>query len=113
MEGMQGLEVAHVLLFFSFSHDSEGVKYPCTLVQWFSCVGDSSDNHTGMWVVESDGDETSVIHFDAVVQASHLLPIFGDKLLVPRTLAFMDTLNTFTRLYVNKHINHRAFEIAF
>jgi hypothetical protein len=38
MDGMQGLEVAHVRLFFSFSY--EGVKYPCALVHWFSCVGD-------------------------------------------------------------------------
>jgi len=111
MEGMRGLEVARVLLFFSFSH--EGIEYPCTLVQWFSCVGDSPDNHTGMWVVKSDSDETtSIIHLDAVVRASHLLPIFGDGP-VPRTLAFTDTLNTFNRFYVNKYIDHHAFEIAF
>ena len=111
MEGMRGLEVAHVLLFFSFSH--EGVEYPCALVKWFSCVGDSPDNHTGMWVVEPDGETPiSIIHLDAVVRASHLLPIFGNES-VPRTLAFTDTLNMFTRFYVNKYIDHHAFEIAF
>jgi hypothetical protein len=35
MDGMQGLEVTRVHLFFSFSH--EGVKYPCALVHWFAC----------------------------------------------------------------------------
>jgi hypothetical protein len=35
---MQGLEVAHVHLFFLFSH--EGIKYPCALVHCFSHVGD-------------------------------------------------------------------------
>jgi hypothetical protein len=69
MEGMQGLEVAHVQLFFSF-HDN--VKYPCALVQWFLCVGDSPDDCTGMWVVEPntlDNGEpfTSIIHLDTTV----------------------------------------------
>jgi hypothetical protein len=70
MEGMRGLEVARVRLFFSFSH--EGVKYPCALVHWFSHVGDLPDDHTGMWVVEPDtsGDGeplTTIIHFDTIV----------------------------------------------
>ncbi|KAF8220423.1 hypothetical protein L208DRAFT_1333805, partial [Tricholoma matsutake] len=38
MDGMQGLEVAHMCLFFLFSH--EGVEYPYALIHWFSCVGD-------------------------------------------------------------------------
>jgi hypothetical protein len=111
MEGMQGLKVACVLLFFSFS--DEGVKYPCALVKWFLYVGNSPANHTGMWVVEPDGETPmSIIHLDAVVRASHLLPIFGNES-VPRTLAFTDTLNTFTRFYVNKYIDDHALEIAF
>ena len=50
MDGMQGLEVARVHLFFSFSH--EGIKYPCALIHWFS-RGDLGEN-TGMWIVEPD-----------------------------------------------------------
>ena len=34
VEGMKGLNVARVKLFFSFSHD--GIDYPCALVHWFS-----------------------------------------------------------------------------
>ncbi|KAF8228062.1 hypothetical protein L208DRAFT_1293424, partial [Tricholoma matsutake] len=69
MDGMQGLEVAHMRLFFSLSH--EGVKYPCTLIHWFSHVGDRRDN-TGMRTVEpdmSDDGETvvSIIHLDTIV----------------------------------------------
>ena len=102
-------------LFFTFSHD--GVEYPCVLVCWFSCVGDSPDDDTGMWVVEpdtlDDGEPfMSIIHLDAIVQASHLLPVFG-RGRVSRTLQFTDTLDTFTRFYVNKYIDHHAFEIAF
>jgi hypothetical protein len=67
VEGMRGLDVVRMRLFFSFSHD--GVEYPCALVHWFSHVGDSPDNRTGMWVVEPDNDETlpSIIHLDTVV----------------------------------------------
>jgi hypothetical protein len=38
MDGMQGLEVAHMCLFFKFSH--EGIEYSCAFVYWFSHVGD-------------------------------------------------------------------------
>ncbi|KAH9033491.1 hypothetical protein EDB85DRAFT_1864385 [Lactarius pseudohatsudake] len=50
VEGMRGLYVARVRLFFSFSF--EGVHYPCALVNWFSCKDDSPDDSTGMWIVE-------------------------------------------------------------
>ena len=70
LEGMRGLEVACVQLFFSFSHD--GIEYPCALVHWFSHVGDSPDVDMGMWVVKPDKTEdgenlTSIIHLDTVV----------------------------------------------
>ena len=114
MDGMQDLEVTCVHLFFLFSH--EGVEYPCALIHWFSHVGDQQGN-TGMWIVEldmSDDGKTivSIIHLDTIVWASHLLPVFSEEC-VSRTLLFTDTLNTFTRFYVNKYADHHAFEIAF
>jgi hypothetical protein len=115
MDGMQGLDVARVHLLFSFSH--EGIKYPCALVSWFSRVG-LGDN-TGMWIVKpgiSDADGktvSSIIHLNTVVRASHLLPVFGKGRKVSKTLLFTDTLDTFTRFYVNKYADHHAFEIAF
>ena len=73
-------------------------------------------NNTGMWVVEPevlDNSETltSIIHLDTIVQASHLLPVFGSEH-VSKTLSFTDTLNTFNRFYVDKYIDHHAFKIA-
>ena len=47
---IQGLEVAHAHLVFSFTLD--GVKYPCTLVHWFSQTTDMLSDVTGMYVVE-------------------------------------------------------------
>jgi hypothetical protein len=115
VEGMQGLDVARVRLFFSFSHD--GIEYPCALVHWFSRVGDLPSDHTGMWVVKPDlmdngKNLTAIIHLDTVVRASHLIPVFGPQR-VSRTLSFTDTLDTFTSFYVNKYVDHHAFEIAF
>ncbi|KAF8225306.1 hypothetical protein L208DRAFT_1015829, partial [Tricholoma matsutake] len=66
-----------------------------------------------MWVVQPDDNETSsIIHLDTIIRASHLLPVFGQEQVL-RTLSFTDTLNTFTRLYVNKCIDHHAFETSF
>ena len=115
LEGMRGLEIARVRLFFSFSHD--GVKYHCALIHWFSRVDDLPDENTGMWTVEpdtlDDGEPfMSIIDLDTIIRASHLLPVFGQER-VSRTLQFTDTLDTFTRFYVNKYIDHHGFEIAF
>jgi hypothetical protein len=115
VEGMKGLDIARVRLFFSFSHD--GIEYPCALVHWFSRVGDLPDDHTGMWIVEpdilDDGENlTAIIHLDTVVRASHLIPVFGSQR-VSRTLSFTDTLDTYTSFYVNKYVDHHAFEVAF
>jgi hypothetical protein len=101
--------------FFSFSHD--GIEYPCALVHRFSLVGDSPDIHTGMWIVKpsilDDGDDLiSIIHLDTVVRACHLIPVFGAQH-VSRALSFTDTLDIFTHFYVNKYIDHHAFEVAF
>jgi len=104
-EGMRDLEVAHAQLFFSFSHDD--VHYPCALVCWFSCFGNSPDDHTGMWIVEPDTLDTgepfaSIIHLNTIFRASHLLPVFGQGH-VSRSLSFSDTLDTFTRLCQQVH----------
>ena len=114
-EGMKGLDVARVHLFFSFSHD--GIEYPCALVHWFSLVGDLPDVDTGMWVVKPDmldnGEKLiSIVHLDTIVRACHLIPIFGPQH-ISRALSFTDTLDTFTHFYVNKYVDHHAFEVAF
>ena len=113
--GMDGLEIAHVHLFFSFTF--QGVKYPCALVHWFSHVGQSADPGMGMWTVEPDVMDdgaplAAVIHLDTIIWAAHLLPVFK-KEFVPRDLSFSDTLDKFQLFYVNKFIDHHAFEIAF
>jgi len=114
-EGMVGFDIARVKLFFSLKH--EGIKYPCALVHWYSRIGDSPDNNTGMWVVRPDvrDDETrfaSVIHLDTIFRAAHLLPVYGNEF-VPSYLNFSQSLDAFHSYYVNKYVDHHAFEIAF
>ena len=82
MQGIGGLGVTCMLLFFLFSHN--GIKYPCALVHWFSCTSELPNENTGMWVVKSDlGNDgmkhVSIIHLDTVVQAAHLLPVFRQE----------------------------------
>ena len=114
-EGMRGFDIARVKLLFSFKH--EGTIYPCALVHWYSHVGDSPDKDTGMWVVEPDHGEdgahfAAVIHLDTIFRAAHLIPVYGDEF-VPTHLSFTQTLDAFRAFYVNKYIDHHAFEITF
>ena len=70
-----------------------------------------------MWEVEPDilDDSTtfvSIIHLDTIVRVAHLLPVYGQEF-VSRTLSFSDTLDIFGTFYVNKYIDHHAFNITF
>ena len=89
--------------------------FSCALVHWFSSVGDSPDEHTGMWIVKPDlaenGTHTaSVIHIDTIFHAAHLMPVYRNDA-VPRYLSFTQSLDAFNLYYVNKYIDHHAFEI--
>ncbi|EGN97724.1 hypothetical protein SERLA73DRAFT_57755, partial [Serpula lacrymans var. lacrymans S7.3] len=114
LTGMQGLDVVRILLFFSFIF--QDVLYPCALVHWFSKVQEEPDNLTSMWMVRPDFNEdlsptTEVIHLDCILQATHLLPVFGDDR-IPRQILFHNSLDAFASFYVNKFIDHHAFGLA-
>lgn len=75
--GLMGLHVGQ-FVFFSFQHD--GTRYPCTLIQWFSTIGDKPCDQTGMWIVEPDFDcighqVLSLVHLDSLLQGAHLILI--------------------------------------
>jgi hypothetical protein len=114
-DGFLGLDVARVRLFFSI--DFCGVTYPCALVQWMSRSSSRPDEDTGMWVVEPDFNADgsplmSVIHLDSILRAAHLIGVCGNEFL-PKELSFHHSLDAFLSFYVNKFIDHHAFEIAF
>ena len=112
---MKGLLVARVYLFFRFSH--EGIDYPCALVHWYS-TNEEPDAATGLWVVQPESirrgmHHMSVIHIDTIVRGAHLLPRFPSDAPVYREINYMNVLDLYTSFYVNKFVDHHAFEIAF
>ena len=114
-EGMRGMDVAHVHLFFSFKYCN--ILYPCALIWWYSHCGDEPDEDTGMWVVEPDfnhdGSPTmAVVHLDTIICASHLIGVYGSSIF-PRGIPLHCSLDVFHSYYVNKYVDHHAFEIAF
>lgn len=113
--GMGGLHVGRVFLFFSLCYD--GTRYPCALIQWFSTISDGPDEDTGMWIVQPDLDANGqraleVVHVHSILRGAHLIPIYGQNRL-PLDIHYTDSLDIFQAYYVNKYIDHHAFEIAF
>ena len=108
------MDVVHVLLFFSFEFC--GTVFPCALVHWFVVIGDKPDEDTGMWVVQPEVDADncpviSIIHLDCVIRAAHLLALFGTNTPIPRALHSSQTLDSFKSFYLNRFIDHNAFQI--
>jgi hypothetical protein len=113
--GMRGLEVVRVFLFFSFVHGD--TCYPCALVQWFLVIGNEPDDETGFWMVEPDVRQNgqphlTIIHLDSIYRAAHLIPAYRTSGFIERSLTMHDTLDKFKVFYVNKFVDHHAFELA-
>jgi len=113
-EGMRGLEVARVMIFFSFVH--EGKQYPCALIHWFSRIGEEPDEDTGLWVVKPEFYDNgkphiAIIHVDTICRAAHLIPVYPSQF-IRRSLTMHDTLDVFREFYVNKFVDYHAFQIA-
>ena len=113
-DGMCGLDVAWVKQFFSFK--SQGHLYPCCIVQWYSNCYDEPDEDTGMWIVEPDAYDgkptTDMIHVDTIVHSAHLIAVYGKNPL-SKNIPLCYALDLFNSYYVNKYIDHHAFELAF
>lgn len=113
--GMLGLEVARARRFFSFTF--RGKLYPCALVHWYSRLGDGPDEDSGMWIVRRDLGEDGapkacILHLDTIVRAAHLIAMYGD-VWVPKGASHTQSLDLFESYYINKYIDHHAFETAF
>ena len=85
------------------------------LVHWFSHISEECDEDMGMWMVqpevEDDGSPSiSVLHIDCIFRAAHLLPIYGVDPI--GSISPDNSLDVFPAFYVNKYIDHHAFQIA-
>ena len=115
-EGVRGLDVARVHLFFSFV--LRGEEFECALVHEFCKSFTDPDPDNGLWVFEPDYNNDgyrvmSVVHLDSIVRAAHLLPVFKDNTPIPGELNFTHTLDAFKAFYLNKYIDYHAFETLF
>jgi hypothetical protein len=54
-----------------------------------------------------------VIHVNSIICRVHLLPRFPSVTPVYQEINYMNILNVYKSFYVNKYINHHAFEIPF
>jgi hypothetical protein len=52
--GMEGMLIAHILLFFSYYNNYLHDTIPCVLMNWFILVDKGPERVTGMWVVEPE-----------------------------------------------------------
>ncbi|KAI0364600.1 hypothetical protein BV20DRAFT_955911, partial [Pilatotrama ljubarskyi] len=111
--GLLGMEVARVRLFFSFKYGAR--RYPCAAVHWYRRKDEHVDQDTGMWIVEPSFISgrrplISVLHLDTIVRAAHLIGVsLGES--VSEDLQSRDALDTFASFYVNKFVDHHAFEL--
>ena len=115
LDGFQGMHVACVYLFFSFTHNN--ITYPCALVHWFSPISNEPCEDTGMWIVEPDilPDRSylkAVIHLDCILCGAHLIGNYG-RCFLPKDFSYHDSLDAFDSYYVNKYADHQSHEIAF
>ncbi|KAG2107312.1 uncharacterized protein F5147DRAFT_746079 [Suillus discolor] len=111
---MNGLAVAQVLCFFSFSNRTS--FFQCAVVRWFSHVLGARDLDTGMYVVapttlEDNTPDISIIHIDCIFRAVHLIPVYGSNIL-PCAITSHDSYDVFYSYFVSKYADHHTFEIA-
>ncbi|KAG2040104.1 hypothetical protein BDR03DRAFT_1034319 [Suillus americanus] len=106
IHGMQGMDVAQVLTFFSFR---------LRVVRWFNQVGNAPDDETGLWMVEPSSINGhvhfAVIHVESIFWSAHLIPVYGIEPL-PTDIKSHHVLDIFTLFYVNRYADHHAFEIV-
>ncbi|KAF8553040.1 hypothetical protein OG21DRAFT_1477479 [Imleria badia] len=99
VDGMQGMSVVRILAFFSF-RTKDGEYYP----------------YTGMWIVRPGyttcrQPDISVIHVDTIYRAAHLIPVYGTQE-IPPEIGPHHSYDIFRSYYVNKYIDHHAFELT-
>ncbi|EIW80446.1 hypothetical protein CONPUDRAFT_57092 [Coniophora puteana RWD-64-598 SS2] len=113
LPGTLAMDVVRVLAFFKFSH--QGVTYECAVVHWYQYYSNERDDVTGMYIVQpkhnADGSrDISVVDVNSMVRACHLLPVFG-KDFISEDMSCHQSYDSFDGYYINRFIDHHAFEL--
>ena len=117
--GFHALSIACLHLLFSLYHVN--TLHLCALVDDFEPVGAQPDKHTGMWQVKCSIDPylcrqvSCIISLHDILCAAHLIPVFCGTDLIPNNAIPETTLDSMHHgeFYVNKYVDHHAFEILF
>lgn len=115
-EGLRGLDVAWVLVFFSFKF--QGEQFSCTIIWWFDRVGNAPNDDTGMWIIKPSSNASrqpkiAVIHIDSIFHAAHLIPVYGTLPIPSQGIPPNKSYDHFHLFYINKYADHHAFTTAF
>ncbi|KAF5372219.1 hypothetical protein D9758_004938 [Tetrapyrgos nigripes] len=115
-DGFGGLLVGRVFAFLRFTH--EGRRYPCALIHWFSTVGNTPCEQTGLWRVVPDFDRNGdpvleVVHLDCLYRGAHLIGVTGSRFIPDKDFTSANSLDMYQGFYVNKYVDYHAHEIAF
>ena len=115
---INSFSITQVWLFFSFKHNQAFYEY--ALVHDYQVVNPSPDEITGMAIVKRamrrSIPRAHVIPLNNILWAVHLIPVFSQLHAkhIPKKYKHEDMLNNrhlFKQFYVNKFIDHHAFEI--
>ena len=109
-KGMEGMEIGHVHLFFSFQY--RRWNFSCALINWF-VHDDKPDHDTGMWTVQMEHDRCGQLTIEVIVnsiaQGAHILPVYSSSQ-VPNDFSHHNPLDSFNSFFVNHYIDHHAYE---
>lgn len=109
---LRDFDVARARAFFSFTYCHK--PYTFALIHYFDFVGEEPDEDTGMWTVErAHRPRARVVSLDSIYRAAHLIPVYHGSGTVQATQTAELSLDQYRFFYVNKFIDHHAFEIAY
>jgi hypothetical protein len=107
--------VAQVWLFFSFEYN--WVSYECTLVYDYQVVNPFLDEVTEMAIVKrARRGSVHIVPLNDILWAVHLIPVFSElgTKRIPKKYKhelMLGDCQLFKLFYVNKFVDHHAFEI--
>jgi hypothetical protein len=115
---VNSFSVARAWLFFLFKYNQ--ASYECALVYNYQVINPSPDEITGMAIVKramrGSLQRARIVPLNDIVWAVHLIPVFSEigTKRISKKYKYKLTLDNpklFKQFYVNKFVDHHAFEI--
>ncbi|KAJ3563932.1 hypothetical protein NP233_g8618 [Leucocoprinus birnbaumii] len=104
-----GLTIAQVRLFFSFSFG--GKSHSCAYLSDYT-LHPLRDPNFRLWIVKrGHHPETRILPINRILRAAHLIPVYGNTK-VSKNHTILQTLDKYTKFYVNKYVDYHSFQIA-